>query len=352
MTIIDVWNYIKSSFQYLLKKWKLIVIVGLTGGVIGLTLSFVIKPTYTARLSFSLIEGGGKGGLMDLASNLGFASLLNSGNDVFSGDNLLEIMKSKHAVGQTLLSTVTYKGQEMTLMEAYIDYNDLRKKWSKSKKQSLREVSFPVDQDSETLTRVQDSIISSVYSRYIKKNELKVNRLNKRVGMSQILFTSKDEEYSKLFVENLMDQTSAFYKETKTAQAVENLNTVQKTADSVRHLYETALEHSLSLSSVNVNRAMQTAMVPKLKQEYDVQLYGTVYAEVLKNLETLKLDLARETPIIQIIDKPRFPLKKDKLGKIKGVALGGIFAGFLIVLVLLVQYFFGMLQKDTQRENQ
>jgi len=352
MTIIDVWNYIKSSFQYLLKRWKLIVIVGLTGGVIGLTLSFVIKPTYTAKLSFSLIEGGGRGGLLDLANNLGFASLLNSGNDVFSGDNLLEIMKSKHAVGQTLLSTVTYKGQEMTLMEAYIDYNDLRKKWSKSKKQSLREVSFPVDQDAETLTRVQDSIISSVYSRYIKKNELKVNRLNKRVGMSQILFTSKDEEYSKLFVENLMDQTSTFYKETKTAQAVENLNMVQKTADSVRHLYETALEHSSSLSSVNVNRAMQTAMVPKLKQEYDVQLYGTVYAEVLKNLETLKLDLARETPIIQIIDKPRFPLKKDKLGKIKGVALGGIFAGFLIVLVLLVQYFFGMLQKGAQQENQ
>lgn len=336
MTIIDVWNYIKSSFQYLLKKWKLIVIVGLTGGVIGLTLSFVIKPTYTARLSFSLIEGGGKGGLMDLASNLGFASLLNSGNDVFSGDNLLEIMKSKHAVGQTLLSTVTYKGQEMTLMEAYIDYNDLRKKWSKSKKQSLREVSFPVDQDSETLTRVQDSIISSVYSRYIKKNELKVNRLNKRVGMSQILFTSKDEEYSKLFVENLMDQTSAFYKETKTAQAVENLNTVQKTADSVRHLYETALEHSSSLSSVNVNRAMQTAMVPKLKQEYDVQLYGAVYAEVLKNLETIRLDLARETPIIQIVDKPRYPLEKTKIGKAKGLVAGGFIGGILIVAFLLL----------------
>ena len=93
MTIIDVWNYIKSSFQYLLKKWKLIVIVGLTGGVIGLTLSFVIKPTYTARLSFSLIEGGGKGGLMDLASNLGFASLLNSGNDV-----LVEIICWRHEI--------------------------------------------------------------------------------------------------------------------------------------------------------------------------------------------------------------------------------------------------------------
>jgi uncharacterized protein involved in exopolysaccharide biosynthesis len=117
---------------------------------------------------------------------------------------------------------------------------------------------------------------------------------------------------------------------------------MEHTADSIKFLYETALEQSSSMSGVNVNRALQTAMVPKLKQEYDAQLYGTVYAEVLKNLETLKLDLARETPIIQIIDTPRYPLKKDKLGKIKGTALGGIFAGFMVVFYLLLTYYFNL----------
>ncbi len=354
MTIIEVWNFIKDSFQFLLTKWKLIVIVGLTGGVIGLALSFVVKPKYTAKLSFSLIDGGPQGGLLDLASNLGFASLLSSKNDVFSGDNLLEIMKSRYAVAHTLLSEVNYNNENMTLIEAYISHNKLRKKWSRSKKEEMRNLSFPIGLEFDNMSRVQDSIIGKVHYHYIKTGKLKVNRLNKKVGMSEIIFKSTDEIYSKLFTEKLVEQTFEFYTLTKTAQAVENLNMMQHTVDSIRNLYEKALEQGTSMSGVNINKAMQSALVPKIKQEYDAQLYGTVYAEVLKNLETLKLDLARETPIMQIIDTPRMPLKKDKLGKIKGIALGGFFAGFLIVFILLVLYFFNILKEASQRseENQ
>ena len=77
----------------------------------------------------------------------------------------------------------------------------------------------------------------------------------------------------------------------------------------------------------------------QIKQERDVQLYGAVYAEVLKNLETLKLDMARETPLVQLIDQPRLPLIKDKLGKAKGIIFGGLLGGFLIVSYLLGMMF-------------
>ena len=75
--------------------------------------------------------------------------------------------------------------------------------------------------------------------------------------------------------------------------------------------------------------------MPRIKQELDAQLYSMVYAEVLKNLETLKLDMARETPILQMIDTPIYPLKKERLGKAKAIAIGGILGGFLIVSYLL-----------------
>jgi uncharacterized protein involved in exopolysaccharide biosynthesis len=72
-----------------------------------------------------------------------------------------------------------------------------------------------------------------------------------------------------------------------------------------------------------------------MKQEGEAQLYGTVYTEILKNLETLKLDLARETPLVQIIDQPILPLKKVKFGKVKGIVFGGVLGGVLIVVYLL-----------------
>lgn len=350
MTIFDVWKILKETFQYLITKWKLILVIGLIGGLVGLSLSFLIKPKYTAKISFSLIDGGSKGsGLFDLASSFGLASLM-GGNDVFSGDNLLEIMKSKYAVEETLLSPVMFEGEKMTLIEAYIKFNHLRKKWSKSKKNDLRNVAYPIGQNKESFSRTQDSIVSELYKDFIKNNALKVLRLNKKVGMSEVTFTSKNEEFSKLFVENLMKETYVFYRQTKTAQIIENVRKMEQTADSIKHLYESALTRSSAYSGVNVNPALQSAMVPKLKQEYDAQLYGTVYAEVLKNLETLKLDLARETPLVQVVDLPRYPLKKEKLGKVKGIVLGGLLAGFFIVMFLLIRYFF-RLYKDSYDNN-
>ena len=110
---------------------------------------------------------------------------------------------------------------------------------------------------------------------------------------------------------------------------------MQAKADSVRALYESALYKGASYSQANINPALQIAAVPRIKQESSAQLYGAVYTEILKNLETLKLELARETPLVQIIDKPIYPLKKDKLGKIKGTFFGGVIGGVLIVVYLL-----------------
>ena len=121
---------------------------------------------------------------------------------------------------------------------------------------------------------------------------------------------------------------------------------MQHTADSVKGLYEAALYKGAGISQVNINQALQFAAVPRIKQERDAQLYGAVYAEVLKNLETLKLDMARETPIVQMIDEPRMPLKKVKLGKAKGIIFGGLLGGFLIIAYLLGR----MLIKDKLKE--
>jgi len=162
-----------------------------------------------------------------------------------------------------------------------------------------------------------------------------VVRKDKKISIVNVDFMSKDELFSKLFVERLMDETSKFYSFTRTSQSRTNIDMMQHTADSIKGLYESALYKGAGISTVNMNTALQYAAVPRIKQENNAQLYGTVYAEVLKNLETLKLDLARETPLVQIIDRPRLPLKKEKLGKIKGIVFGGILGGFLIIFYLI-----------------
>jgi hypothetical protein len=341
ISLIEMIGILKKYWHYLLTKWLIVLILGLSGGVIGLVVSFLIKPTYTAHLSFALVEkSAGGGGLADLASSFGFGGMMSGNSGAFSGDNLLEIIKSRYAIEKTLLTPVVYKGKNQNLVEAYIEFNGFRKSWSKNKKnKELQQLSYPVGQKRETFTRTQDSVLYVFYKGVSDAKSLSIARKDKKISIVNVDFISNDELFSKLFVQTLMNQTYLFYKQTKTAQSRANVNMMQHTADSIKAIYESALYKGAGISQVNINQALQYAAVPRLKQERDVQLYGAVYAEVLKNLETLKLDMARETPLVQMIDEPRMPLKKDKLGKAKGIVFGGLLGGFLIVVYLLGMMF-------------
>lgn len=341
ISLKDLSEKIKVLWKYLLSKWIVILVFGLGGASLGLVTALLTEPEYKAHLSFVLIDnsGGGGSGLAALASSFGFGNFGMS-EDAFSGDNLLEIIKSRHAVEQTLLTPVNYMGVKKNLVEVYIDFNELSDMWQKSKDVEIRSLSFPVGQKRETFTRMQDSVLCSIYNNIVKSGSLSVARKDKKIGVVNVNFTSMDELFSKLFVEKLMSETYQFYKDTRTSQTKANVDMMQATADSIKQLYESALYRSASYSQINLNAAIQTAAVPKIKQEYNVQLYATIYTEVLKNLETLKLDLARQTPLVQIIDTPRLPLEKDRLGKTKGTFLGGLIGGFFIVFWLLGALYF------------
>ena len=336
ISIIEIIQNVKNYWNYLLTKWVIILVVGLSGGALGLVDSLLSKPTYTAHLSFALVEKNGGGGLADLASSFGFGSMMGGSNGAFSGDNLLEIIKSRYAIEKTLLTPVVYKGKTQNLVEIYIDFNKIRIQWLKNKKnKELQQLSYPVGQKRESFSRTQDSVLYSFYQEISNAKTLAIARKDKKISIVNVDFKSNDELFSKLFVETLMNQTYQFYKETKTAQSKANIDMMQHTADSIKGLYEAALYKGAGISQVNINQALQYAAVPRIKQERDVQLYGAVYAEVLKNLETLKLDMARETPLVQLIDEPRMPLKKDRLGKFTGFTLGGFFGGLIIIAFLL-----------------
>ncbi len=335
LTLTDLGTLLRRWWKAMLGKWLIIVIVGLAGGAAGLGASFIVKPKYTAHLSFALIEKGGSGGgLASLASSFGLGGLFGGGGSAFSGDNLLQILQSRYAVESTLLTPVEFDGQKMTMMDAYARFMELDKGWKKSNDPQISGLSYPIGQDRSTFTRAQDSVLYEVYFQFVTSRLLKVTRRDKKISIVTVDFKSKNEQFSKLFVEELMNRTYEFYKDTRTSQSRVNIDIMQHTADSIRNLYESAMAKSAGISQVNINQAYSMAAVPRMKYENDAQMYGAVYGEVLKNLETLKLDLARETPLVQIIDTPRYPLKKEKLGKIKGVALGGFLAGVLIVFYL------------------
>jgi uncharacterized protein involved in exopolysaccharide biosynthesis len=119
-------------------------------------------------------------------------------------------------------------------------------------------------------------------------------------------------------------------------------------ADSMRREYEKALEEQAKYFDQNMNPSRQIVRVEQQKIQTTIQLTGTAYSELAKNVEILKLDLAQQTPLIQVIDTPIMPLEIQNFGKIKGIILGGFLGGFLIVSWLLAVYFYKRIMNDDE----
>ena len=68
----------------------------------------------------------------------------------------------------------------------------------------------------------------------------------------------------------------------------------------------------------------------------DVEMLNLMYAEVLKNMEIAKFNLESQTPMLQLVDVPTYPLTMVKASKILYTLVGGILmavSGFLFLLV-------------------
>ena len=326
-------------WRYLLSQWKSIVLAGIIGACLGVAYSFSKKPTYTATLSFALEDekggGGGLGSALGLASSLGL-DLGGGGGSIFTGSNLTELFKSRAMVEKTLLSPVVVDGKTISLAEMYIQNQEWRDNWKDKPK--LAAIQFLPDTKRKYFSRVHDSILGVMYQD-LSKTGLAVGQKDKKIAIITIDVNSTNELFSKYFTEALVKEVSDFYVTTKSKKARMNMDILERQTDSIRGELNGAIT-GVAVANDNtfmLNPAMNVRRAPSARRQVDVQANTAILTELVKQTELAKVTLRKETPLIQIIDRPILPLKKEQFGKAKGVVLGGFLAGFLVVLGLIVR---------------
>lgn len=334
----------KEWFDYLLSQWKIIVLAGIIGVALGLSYSFIKKPIYTATLSFALEDeksGGGLGSALGLASSLGL-DLGGSGGSMFAGSNLTELFKSRAMVEKTLLSPVVVDGKTISLAEMYIQNNEWRKSWEE--KPDLAKLEFLPNPNRQKFTRVQDSIMGVIYAN-LSTSALSVGQKDKKIAIINIDVASENELFSKYFCEALAKEVSDFYIDTKSKKSRENMLILERQTDSIRRELNGAIT-GVAVANDNtfgLNPAMNVRRAPSARRQVDVQANTAILTELVKQSELAKVTLRKETPLIQVVDRPILPLTKEKFGNAKGVALGFFLGGFLVVLFLIFKRFLAQL---------
>lgn len=336
ITFKDIVFEARKWVDFILSKYKYILAVAIISAGLGLCYSLSKKEIYIADLTFALEEDGGSvfGAGVGLAGQLGFD--MGGGEGVFSGPNLIQLFKSRSMIEKTLLSPVQIDGKTISLAEMYIRDNNWRKGWQKNSK--LKNISFLPNSNRENFSRIQDSILGTIYNNLSASN-VDVLQKDKKVGILTIEVKSPNEKFSKIFAETLVDVVSHFYIETKSEKSMINMTILQKQLDSIRgelngSISGVALANDRTFA---LNPALNVKRVPSVRRQVDVQANTNILTELIKQTELAKVTLRKETPLIQIIDRPIYPLKKERFGKAKGIIYGGFVGGVLAVAYFVLR---------------
>lgn len=329
---------LQGWLKYLWSKWPILLIAGILGGALGLWYAFAKTPTYTAKTTFVLESGEGQGRLSQFAGVAAMAgiNLGGGGGGLFQGDNILELYKSRNMLEETLLSPV-HPDSNQLLIERYIDYNEVRADWKEQPE--LLALNFSLDPSGlNPLTRrLRDSVVTEFVDA-IRKNHLSVSKPDKALSIIQVEVTSPDEVFAKSFNDNLVRRVNDFYIQTKTKKSTDNIAILEAKVDSVRAVMTGAIYSAARVSDAtpHLNPTRQTQrMAPVQEAQFTAEANQAILSQLLQNLELSKMNLLQEQPLIQLVDTPVYPLPVDRVGKAKGIVIGGFLLGFLTLLTLI-----------------
>jgi len=332
----DVIESIKRFLGYLRSQFLLIAVFGVLGLVLPLIYRAMQKPAYAASTTFILEEKSATGGgLAGIASQVGLdlGSLGGGGSSVFSGDNILDIIKSRIIIEKVLLTPILSNSGK-TLADLYLDFTGLGELLPVPVSFAIPAASASVIAPAHSV--YQDSVLYVMYDQIAKKM-VSVDRLNKKGTIFKIVTVSQNQVFSKNFAERLLKETTTYYVNVKTSNAAANVKRLQARGDSLLRVLNAKSYATASFQILDPNVAFKSMSVPAEVSSRDKSIVFSIYAEVTKNLEMSRIALVSQTPVIQLLDVPKYPLMDDRksyffLGLVGFIA--GIFAAIVLCLYL------------------
>ena len=193
---------------------------------------------------------------------------------------------------------------------------------------------------------MKDSVVGLIYEKYATEN-LEIDKIDRKVDIIYVSLTENNEVYAKKFTETMVNIVIEYYMNYKTSKSRNNVEILRHQADSVRERLYGGITTVAELNDLNVNPLKQTPKTGIQKKQTEMQVNATLYTELLKNLEISELALKKETPLIQVIDRPVLPIKNQKMGRAKGAVIG-LFLGSIFTMLILIAKF---MYRKTERQE-
>lgn len=331
------------SFEDIVKKviafkdlvvanWKLIIAMTILGVVAGYLTDIVTKKpdTYTSKIVFNMDNGGsgGGGGLSDLASAFGLGGGATASSGLFSGENFLELLKTKNIYNRALLATVDVGGKKVIFGNLVIEKSGgLKDEWKDD--ESMQTFKFK-HTDYSKFTPEERSKVRTLQS--FLEPLTSISNENKKSSLMTLAATTRNDTLSHVWTNLFLKTVTDFYIETKTKKTRELLGIMERRVDSLKsQLYGTQRRYAQVVDQ-NQQVIMQQGMIEQQRLSTNTAQLQGLYQEAVRNLDNLRFSMVKESPLFTRIDDSELPIGADITLKGKGIKLGGTIGLILALL--------------------
>lgn len=328
--ISDILFYLRDLGR---KKWILVAVAVLFA--VGYSIQIKRKPAeYQATKTFMVSED--EGGNNGLSAVLGQFGLSGTGGGNYNYNKIMQIGLSNLILDQVLFEKADYNGKNDYIANHIIDEYDMHSDWSKDT--SLRDFRFtPSNLEHPVAKRVRKSLEGKVRGDRSKANSPRLVDIflnQESTIMSMNAFTT-DPKLSIIISEVWYDKLSDFYIRKSIERQQKTFDQLEQKADSLYQLMSQSEQRLARSSDVSWGMVSQVDLLPQSRALRDIQMYGEMYSQVIKNKETAEFMLNSQTPFFQTIDSPSLPLYNNNKFRILNMILA-MFIGLIVAVVILV----------------
>ena len=325
----EVIHLLKRVLRHLASRSLAILIVALIFGVLAFIAGWVFYQQKQKAVYIIAAEEETASGFEGLMAQFGMDVGGSNPGGVFSGENLVQLFKIRSMIERALLNPVNYKGNDMLFADVFFSNT------KHAKKNVFKAIKFDIDRSQHD--KLTDSALYLTYE-YVRDEVLTVSKPEKKIGFILVGVIHDDPEIAIKYSETTIETVTAFYVESLTKKARQNLDVLRLEADSVRNVLNQNLKESASESDLNVNPLWQKMRVEQNKTMIDLQISVSLFGEIIKNLKLAEISLRKQTPLIQVIERPRYPL--ERVGyKPWQLGLLGFLIGMLIAMYFVIRQF-------------
>jgi hypothetical protein len=326
-SLADIGKQLLQLWQLMLVHWRPLVLYPLLFGLLGLGVGLVLHTDKKKAEFIIAAEEQGASGMDGLLAQFGLDIGSSNPGGVFEGESLVRLFQIRSLVERSLLTEVQYEGKPVLL--ANLLWRDMKA----SGKPVFARVKFMKDRSGHTA--LTDSALYLAF-KHVNRDVLSVSRPDKKQSFVTVSCAHRDPAVAMLLSETMIETVTEYYIETLTKKARYNLDVLRLEADSVQRVLNKNLQTNASMSDLNLNPLMQKARVGQNRSMIDLQISISLYGELIKNLKLAEIGLRKQTPLIQIIERPHYPLEHVGLRwweyVMAGLGLGLALAFYLVYL--------------------